>query len=184
MAEADNPFGKVENSTIAVEVSTVVRASPDSFQLRWREITYTNGTLIDSRLLAPRLGSQSFDYFRRGEVEPRNAIGDLINRGKFQRGAEGSWQEASIRPTHRECLHLPSCQSSQHFNTRNRAGRMCQSYCAAMDYFRSRTPTPPSVFSLGFRKTIPASSSTRRTASTLAGVLPSGPLTPSIRFIV
>jgi len=47
MAEADDPFGKVGKRTIAVEVLSVVRASPDSFQLRWRESTYTNGTLID-----------------------------------------------------------------------------------------------------------------------------------------
>jgi type IV secretory pathway TrbF-like protein len=49
MAEADDPFGKVGKRTIAVEVLSVVRASPDSFQLRWRESTYTNGTLIDAQ---------------------------------------------------------------------------------------------------------------------------------------
>ena len=47
MAAADDPFGKVGKRTIAVEVLSVVRASPDSFQLRWRESTYAAGTLID-----------------------------------------------------------------------------------------------------------------------------------------
>lgn len=47
MAEADDPFGKVGKRTVAVEVLSVVRASPDSFQLRWRESTYASGTLID-----------------------------------------------------------------------------------------------------------------------------------------
>lgn len=47
MADEENPFGKVGKTTVAVEVLSVVRASPGSFQLRWRESTYSNGTLID-----------------------------------------------------------------------------------------------------------------------------------------
>jgi type IV secretory pathway TrbF-like protein len=47
MAKDDDPFAKVGKRTVAVEVISVVRASPDSFQLRWRESTYASGTLID-----------------------------------------------------------------------------------------------------------------------------------------
>jgi type IV secretory pathway TrbF-like protein len=47
MAEEEAPFAKIGKSTVAVEVLSVVRASPDSFQLRWRESTYANGALID-----------------------------------------------------------------------------------------------------------------------------------------
>lgn len=47
MAEGDNPFERVGRLNVAVEVLSVVRASPTSFQLRWRESTYSNGTLID-----------------------------------------------------------------------------------------------------------------------------------------
>lgn len=47
MAEEETPFARVGRTTTAVEVLSVVRASPDSFQLRWRESTYSNGTLID-----------------------------------------------------------------------------------------------------------------------------------------
>ncbi len=46
MAEDDDPFAKVGKETVAVEVLSVVRASPTSFQLRWRESTYNAGTLI------------------------------------------------------------------------------------------------------------------------------------------
>lgn len=46
MAEADDPFAKVGKTTVSVDVLSVVRASPTSFQLRWRESTYTNGTLV------------------------------------------------------------------------------------------------------------------------------------------
>jgi type IV secretion system protein TrbF len=46
MAEANNPFAQVGKTTVAVDVLSAVRASPTSFQLRWRESTYNNGTLI------------------------------------------------------------------------------------------------------------------------------------------
>ncbi len=46
MAASDDPFTRIGKSTVAVEVLSVVRASPDSFQLRWRERTYSGGALI------------------------------------------------------------------------------------------------------------------------------------------
>ncbi len=46
MAKDDDPFGKVGKTTVAVEVLSVVRASPNSFNLRWRESTYNSGTLV------------------------------------------------------------------------------------------------------------------------------------------
>jgi type IV secretion system protein VirB5 len=48
MAKTDDPFSKVGKSAIAVEVLSVVRASPTSFQLRWRESTYVSGQLAQS----------------------------------------------------------------------------------------------------------------------------------------
>ena len=44
-ARANDPFGKVGKLTIAVEVTSVVRASPDSFQVRWIERRYEQGAL-------------------------------------------------------------------------------------------------------------------------------------------
>jgi type IV secretion system protein TrbF len=46
IAADDDPFAKVGKTTIAVEVLSVVRASPASFNLRWRETTYDKGVLI------------------------------------------------------------------------------------------------------------------------------------------
>lgn len=46
MAADDDPFSKVGKTTVAVEVLSVVRASPTSFQLRWRESSYNAGTLV------------------------------------------------------------------------------------------------------------------------------------------
>lgn len=44
-ARAADPFGKVGRQTVAIEVTSVVRASPDSFQIRWIERRYENGAL-------------------------------------------------------------------------------------------------------------------------------------------
>ena len=42
-ARANDPFANVGQSSIAVEVTSVVRASPSSFQVRWIEHKYANG---------------------------------------------------------------------------------------------------------------------------------------------
>jgi type IV secretory pathway TrbF-like protein len=47
MAADDDPFARIGKTTVAVEVLSVVRASPTSFQLRWRESTYSSGKLIE-----------------------------------------------------------------------------------------------------------------------------------------
>jgi type IV secretion system protein TrbF len=46
--EAD-PFGKIGARTVMVEVSSVVRASNESFAVRWRETTYENATLTETQ---------------------------------------------------------------------------------------------------------------------------------------
>jgi type IV secretion system protein VirB5 len=45
-ARADDPFAKIGKTTVAVDVVSVVRASPSSFQIRWIERTYASGALI------------------------------------------------------------------------------------------------------------------------------------------
>lgn len=44
-ARASDPFAKVGKQQIAVEVSSVIRASPDSFRVAWTERHYENGQL-------------------------------------------------------------------------------------------------------------------------------------------
>ena len=44
-ARADDPFARVGRQQIAVEVSSVIRASPDSFRVAWIERHYENGQL-------------------------------------------------------------------------------------------------------------------------------------------
>lgn len=44
-ARASDPFGRVGRQQVAVEVSSVIRASDDSFRVAWTERTYENGQL-------------------------------------------------------------------------------------------------------------------------------------------
>lgn len=44
-ARQNDPFGRVGERTVTVEVTSVVRASDDSFEIRWREQIYENGSL-------------------------------------------------------------------------------------------------------------------------------------------
>ncbi len=47
-ARENDPFSKVGQRTVAVEISSVVRASDNSFQIRWLERTYLNGSLAQT----------------------------------------------------------------------------------------------------------------------------------------
>lgn len=44
-ARANDPFKRVGQTSVAVETTSVVRASDNSFQIRWIERTYANGAL-------------------------------------------------------------------------------------------------------------------------------------------
>jgi len=45
------PFARVGRQTVAVEVTSVVRASDSSFQVRWLERTFEGGALRDTKRL-------------------------------------------------------------------------------------------------------------------------------------
>jgi type IV secretory pathway TrbF-like protein len=44
-ARGNDPFAQVGRTQVAIEVSSVIRASPDSFRLAWTERRYENGSL-------------------------------------------------------------------------------------------------------------------------------------------
>ena len=44
-ARANDPFGKVGRVQVATDVSSVIRASSDSFRVAWTERHYENGAL-------------------------------------------------------------------------------------------------------------------------------------------
>ena len=47
-AKVNDPFSKVGKRTVTVEVTSVVRSSDDSFDVRWREQTFENGALAET----------------------------------------------------------------------------------------------------------------------------------------
>ena len=47
-ARADDPFAKLGKQQVAVDVSSVIRASPDSFRVAWVERRYQDGALADT----------------------------------------------------------------------------------------------------------------------------------------
>ena len=47
-ARANDPFTKVGKQQVAVEVSSVIRASPDSFRVAWTERRYQDGSLAST----------------------------------------------------------------------------------------------------------------------------------------
>lgn len=47
-ARDNDPFAKIGKRTVSVEITSVVRASPSSFQLRWREKAFENGALAST----------------------------------------------------------------------------------------------------------------------------------------
>ena len=47
-ARESDPFSRVGQRTIAVEVTSVVRSSADSFDVRWREQEFENGSLAET----------------------------------------------------------------------------------------------------------------------------------------
>jgi type IV secretory pathway TrbF-like protein len=47
-ARDNDPFSQVGRRTVTVEVTSIVRASNDSFEMRWRERAYENGVLADT----------------------------------------------------------------------------------------------------------------------------------------
>lgn len=47
-ARADDPFAKLGKQEVAVDVSSVIRASPSSFRVAWTEHRYEDGALTDN----------------------------------------------------------------------------------------------------------------------------------------
>lgn len=47
-ARENDPFSRVGQRTVTVEVTSIVRSSDDSFDVRWREQSFENGTLANT----------------------------------------------------------------------------------------------------------------------------------------
>lgn len=77
-ARRNDPFSRVGMQTVAVEVTSVVRASDDTFQLRWIERSYLNGTLTTTERWTAML-SIVIQTPRTEERLRRNPLGIYVN---------------------------------------------------------------------------------------------------------
>lgn len=77
-ARANDPFARVGQQSIAVEVTSVVRASDNTFQVRWIERSYANGALSTTERWTAML-SIVVQAPRTEERLRRNPLGIYIN---------------------------------------------------------------------------------------------------------
>ncbi|MBB3871228.1 conjugal transfer protein TrbF [Brevundimonas mediterranea] len=77
-ARANDPFTRVGRQQIAVEVSSVIRASPDSFRVAWTERRYENGQLATTERWTAIL-TVVIQPPRDAERLRRNPLGIYIN---------------------------------------------------------------------------------------------------------
>jgi type IV secretion system protein VirB5 len=77
-ARSADPFGRVGRQQIAVEVSSVIRASPDSFRVAWTERRYENGQLAGTERWTAIL-TVVIQVPRDAERLRRNPLGVFVN---------------------------------------------------------------------------------------------------------
>jgi type IV secretion system protein VirB5 len=77
-ARANDPFAKVGKRQIAVEVSSVIRASPDSFRVAWFERSYENGQLAGTERWTAIL-TISLQQPRDADRLKQNPLGIYVN---------------------------------------------------------------------------------------------------------
>ena len=77
-ARANDPFTKVGKVQVAVEVSSVIRASPDSFRIAWIERRYENGQIAGTERWTAIL-TIAIQHPRDAERLRKNPLGVFVN---------------------------------------------------------------------------------------------------------
>lgn len=85
-ARDNDPFAKVGRETVAVEVTSVVRASDSSFQIRWLERTFEGGALKETRGLTG-LFSIIITPPRTAEAVRKNPLGIYVHTFNWSQDA-------------------------------------------------------------------------------------------------
>lgn len=88
-ARDNDPFEKVGKQTIAVEVTSVVRASDTSFQIRWLERRYLNGSLAATDRWTA-LATVAIDLPRDTETLRKNPLGIYVTSLNWSRDLKAS----------------------------------------------------------------------------------------------
>ena len=98
-ARANDPFSRVGDQTVAIEVSSVVRASDRSFQIRWLERRYINGSLAGTDRWTALLGVV-IDPPRDAETLRKNPLGIYVTDLNWSRELDSS--RSAPGSTHRK----------------------------------------------------------------------------------
>jgi len=77
-ARANDPFAKVGKQQVAVEVSSVIRASPSSFRIAWIERRYQDGSLASTERWSAIL-TVSVQTPRDADTLKKNPLGIYVN---------------------------------------------------------------------------------------------------------
>jgi type IV secretion system protein VirB5 len=96
-ARAADPFGQVGEKTVSVQVTSVVRASPRSFQVKWTETAFTRGSLAGTSRWTAIL-TVEMRAPKRADVLRRNPLGLYVDAVDWSREFEAPAQAAPAAP--------------------------------------------------------------------------------------
>jgi len=94
-ARAANPFAHVGEKSVSVQVTSVVRASPTSFQVKWTETAYARGSLEGSSRWTAMLTIRMRPP-KSAETLRRNPLGLYVDAVDWSRELEPSAPPASL----------------------------------------------------------------------------------------
>lgn len=96
-ARAADPFADVGRKTVSVQVTSVVRASDDSFQVKWTEEEYERGSLAGTTRWTAML-TVKIRAPRSAEVLRRNPLGLYVDAIDWSRELETSPERMARQP--------------------------------------------------------------------------------------
>ncbi|HTM81934.1 conjugal transfer protein TrbF [Asticcacaulis sp.] len=93
-AQAHDPFAGVGERSVTVSVTSVVRASPTSFQIKWQEQTYQRGVLTGTAHWTALMSVQQTTP-RREDVLRKNPLGLYVNELAWSQDYAGATDASS-----------------------------------------------------------------------------------------
>lgn len=105
-ARSANPFADVGRRTISVEVTSVVRASDTSFQVKWTERAFERGSLAGTSRWTAMIGVK-LKPPRSAEVRRKNPLGLYVDAIDWSREFESALDAAGTVPRNAGRLAAP-----------------------------------------------------------------------------
>lgn len=86
-ARANNPFASIGTHSVSIQVTSVVRASPNSFQVKWTETAFERGSLVRTERWTAIL-TVSIQSPRTADELRKNPLGLYVNAIDWSRELE------------------------------------------------------------------------------------------------